>query len=49
LAWLYRNGRVVDRRETDDGALDLCVRLDPPALGRFDRLFPHARLNQAAE
>jgi len=49
LAWLYRNGRVVDRRETHDGALDLCVRLDPPALGRFDRLFPHARLNQAAE
>jgi GTP-binding protein HflX len=49
LAWLYRNGRVVDRRETDDGALDLCVRLDPPALGRFDRLFPHARLNLAAE
>jgi GTP-binding protein HflX len=49
LAWLYRNGRVVERRETDDGALDLCVRLDPPALGRFDRLFPHARLNQAAE
>jgi GTP-binding protein HflX len=49
LAWLYRNGRVVDRRETDDGALDLCVRLDPPALGRFDRLFPHVRLNQAAE
>jgi GTP-binding protein HflX len=49
LAWLYRNGRVVDRREGDDGALDLCVRLDPPALGRFDRLFPHARLKQAAE
>jgi GTP-binding protein HflX len=49
LAWLYRNGRVVDRRETDDGALDLCVKLDPPALGRFDRLFPHARLSQAAE
>jgi GTP-binding protein HflX len=49
LAWLYRNGRVVDRRETDDGTLDLCVRLDPPALGRFDRLFPHARLDLAAE
>jgi GTP-binding protein HflX len=49
LAWLYRNGRVVDRREADDGALDLCVRLDPPALGRFDRLFPQARLGQAAE
>jgi GTP-binding protein HflX len=49
LAWLYRNGRVVDRRETDDGAVDLCVRLDPPALGRFDRLYPHARLKQAAE
>jgi GTP-binding protein HflX len=49
LAWLYRNGRVVERRETDDGALDLCVRLDAPALGRFDRLFPGARLKQAAE
>jgi GTP-binding protein HflX len=49
LAWLYRNGRVVDRREAEDGALDLCVRLDPPALGRFERLFPHARLKQAAE
>jgi len=49
LAWLYRNGRVVERRDTDDGALDLCVRLDAPALGRFDRLFPGARLKQAAE
>ena len=49
LAWLYRHGRVVDRRDEDDGAVRLSVRLDSQALGRFERLFPDARLKEAAE
>ena len=49
LAWLYRHGRVVDRSDEDDGAVRLCVRLDSQALGRFERLFPDARLKEAAQ
>jgi GTP-binding protein HflX len=44
LAWLYRHGRVVRRADKDDGGLNLEVRLDPQALGRFERLYPGARL-----
>ncbi len=40
LAWLYRNGRVMRREERPDGGLHLQVRLDPQALGRFERLYP---------
>ena len=40
LAWVYRNGRVVTRRDDDEGATTLSVRLDPQALGRLERLFP---------
>ncbi len=40
VAWLYRHGRVTDRAETEDGALQLTVRLDPHAQGRFERLYP---------
>ena len=45
LAWLYRHGRVVSRSERPDGGLHLEVRLDPQALGRFERLYPNAQLN----
>ena len=45
LAWLYRNGRVVERHEDEGGALHLSVRLDAQARGRFERMFhaAHAR------
>jgi GTP-binding protein HflX len=49
LAWLYQNGRVMQRADDDDGALRLSVRLDDQALGRFERLFPEATLKDAAE
>ncbi|HEX8233854.1 MAG TPA: GTPase HflX [Caulobacteraceae bacterium] len=49
LAWLYRHGRVTDRAEEEGGATRVGVRLDPHALGRFERLFPEARLRPAAE
>ncbi len=49
LAWLYRHGRIVERDDEDDGAMRLSVRLDPQALGRFERLFPDALVRHAAE
>jgi GTP-binding protein HflX len=49
LAWLYQNGRVMDRVDQDDGGARLAVRLDDQALGRFERLFPEAQLKAAAE
>ena len=49
LAWLYQNGRVMERVDRDDGGAQLSVRLDDQALGRFERLFPEARLKAAAE
>jgi GTP-binding protein HflX len=42
LAWLYRNGRVTLREDRPDGGLRLKVKLDPQALGRFERLYPGA-------
>ena len=42
IAWLYRNGRVLERNDLEDGQLRLRVRLEPQALGRFERLYPHA-------
>ncbi len=48
LAWLYQNGRVVERRDLDDGEIVMRVRLDDQALGRFERLFPEAKLVSAA-
>ena len=44
LAWLYRHGRVLRRVDQPDGRLHLEVRLDPQALGRFERLYPNARV-----
>ena len=49
LAWLYRNGRVVARDEGEDGGLHLSVRLDAQARGRFERLFPEAQAQLAAQ
>ena len=48
LAWLYRHGRVSSREDTVDGAL-VRARLDPQALGRFQRMRPLAELSAAAE
>jgi GTP-binding protein HflX len=49
LAWLYRHGRVVGRRDDELGAMHLSVRLDPQARGRFERLFPEALPRLAAQ
>jgi GTP-binding protein HflX len=50
IAWLYRHGRIVERADDADGVTRISVRLDPQALGRFERLFPGAlMLEQAAE
>ena len=48
LAWLYRHGRVLSRAEQPDGGLTLAVRLDPQALGRFERLYPQAWLQASS-
>ena len=44
IAWLYRNGRVLERETGDDGALRLEVSLSAQALGQFEQLFPHVRV-----
>ena len=49
MAWLYRHGRVLGRSDDDAGGVHLSVRLDPQALGQFERLFPHTVLREAAE
>jgi GTP-binding protein HflX len=50
LAWLYRHGRIVTREDDADGVTRLSVRLDPQAMGQFERLFPGALVtDQAAE
>ncbi len=41
LAWLYRHGRVTDRRESGEG-LAITARLDSQALGRFEQMRPSA-------
>ena len=48
LAWLYRNGRIVERVEQDDGGVWVSARLDAQAIGRFERLHPEALLVDAA-
>jgi len=40
IAWLYRNGRVIERDTGDDGAVRLQVSLTAQALGQFEQLFP---------
>jgi len=44
IAWLYRNGRVMERNEGKDGSVRLAVSLSPQALGQFEQLFPHAEV-----
>ena len=48
LAWLYRHGRVIDRRD-EDGDIVLRAKLDESALSRFERLRPAAIGAAAAE
>jgi GTP-binding protein HflX len=40
IAWLYRNGRVIERNEGKDGSTRLAVSLTPQALGQFEQMFP---------
>ena len=40
IAWLYRNGRVIERDTGVDGAVRLQVSLTAQALGQFEQLFP---------
>jgi GTP-binding protein HflX len=48
LAWLYRHGRVTDRRESGEGMI-ITARLDPQALGRFEQMRPDLSVRLAAE
>jgi GTP-binding protein HflX len=49
VAWLYQHGRVTGRADEEDGGVRLNVRLNPQALGQFERLYPDTRLKAAAE
>ncbi len=49
LAWLYRNGRILERRDDPDGVAHLSLRLNHEALGRFERLFPQARIRRLGD
>lgn len=44
VAWLYRNGRVLERETFEDGAVRLAVSLSAQALGQFEQLFPAAEV-----
>jgi GTP-binding protein HflX len=44
VAWLYRNGRVLERETDADGAMRLEVSLSTQALGQFEQLFPNAEV-----
>jgi len=44
IAWLYRNGRVLERNEGKDGSVRLAVSLSAQALGQFEQLFPQAEV-----
>ena len=39
IAWLYRNGRVLERVDGKDGSTRLAVSLTPQALGQFEQLY----------
>jgi GTP-binding protein HflX len=47
LAWLYRNGRVLERREQPNGGVWVSARLDAQAIGRFEQLFPEVLMVDA--
>ena len=49
LAWLYRHGRVLARRDDKEGAVVVRTRLDLAALSRFERMRPRAVTAAAAE
>jgi GTP-binding protein HflX len=49
LAWLYRHGRVTERREAGEGGVTVIARLDPQALGRFEQMRPDLTTRLAAE
>ncbi|MDP3173029.1 MAG: GTPase HflX, partial [Phenylobacterium sp.] len=44
IAWLYRNGRVVESLPAEDGGVVMSVRLTAQALGQFEQLYPQAEL-----
>ncbi len=44
IAWLYRNGRVLDRNEDKDGSVRLAVSLSAQAMGQFEQMFPGAEV-----
>ena len=44
IAWLYRNGRVLNRNDGKDGSVRLAVSLSPQALGQFEQLFPTSEI-----
>jgi GTP-binding protein HflX len=44
VAWLYRNGRVLEREHCADGGERLEVSLSAQALGQFEQLFPNAEV-----
>ncbi len=44
VAWLYRNGRVLEREAFEDGGERLAVSLSAQALGQFEQLFPNAEV-----
>ncbi|CAN7344810.1 GTPase HflX [Phenylobacterium sp. LjRoot219] len=44
VAWLYRNGRVLERETFEDGGVRLAVSLSAQAMGQFEQLFPNAQV-----
>ncbi len=48
VAWLYRHGRVTDRRDSEGGVV-ITARLDAQALGRFEQMRPSLVVQLAAE
>jgi GTP-binding protein HflX len=44
IAWLYRNGRVLERVDGKDGSTRLAVSLTPQAMGQFEQMFPGAEV-----
>jgi GTP-binding protein HflX len=46
VAWLYRNGRVLEREHFEDGGERLAVSLSAQALGQFEQLFPQAEVKE---
>jgi GTP-binding protein HflX len=43
LAWLHTNGEILERKDAEDGALALTVRLPPEREGAFGARFPEAQ------